>query len=153
MNTNRFDKNAAEIKTGCVVRISNAFFKNENGTFLVTRSPGDPAWLGDYFSLTKVRRDGKLSETKYRLNSWPLVSYISDREKSATANAWNQEHAEIEIVEPRTTEFIRQYFLDQESDAKRQAYQVLRYWDNTEEADRMCGVARFYASVAERLGN
>ena len=151
--TTFYDKHHTEIQTGCVVRISNAFFKSDNGLWLVVNASGNPCWTGHDLCLYKLRRDGKLSQTKYRTNFWPLTSVVSDRAKTAAANAWNREHAEIEIVEPKTTEYIRQYFLDEESDAKRQAYQVLRYWDNAEEADRMCGVARFYASVAERLGN
>lgn len=40
------DKNGVEIKTGDIVEISGAYFKNDNGLYFVTHSPGDPTWSG-----------------------------------------------------------------------------------------------------------
>ena len=40
------DKNGVEIRTGCIVEITGAFFKNDNGLYFVDRSPGDPSWCG-----------------------------------------------------------------------------------------------------------
>ena len=43
------DKNGVEIRTGCIVEITGAYFKNDNGLYFVQRSPGDPSWCGkDY---------------------------------------------------------------------------------------------------------
>ena len=36
------DKNGIEIKTGDVVEITGAYFKNDNGLYFVERSAGDP---------------------------------------------------------------------------------------------------------------
>lgn len=47
------DKNGVEMKTGDVVLISGAFFKNDNGLWFIERSPGDPSWCGSSYSLTK----------------------------------------------------------------------------------------------------
>ena len=34
------DKNGIEMKTGMIVQISGAYFKNDNGTYYIDRSPG-----------------------------------------------------------------------------------------------------------------
>ena len=39
-----FDKNGHEIKTGDIVEITGAYFKNDNGLYFVDNSPGDPNW-------------------------------------------------------------------------------------------------------------
>ena len=36
------DKNGVEMKTGDIVRVSGAYFKNDNGLWFIERSPGDP---------------------------------------------------------------------------------------------------------------
>ena len=63
------DKNGKEIKTGDVVRISGAYFKNDNAIFFVTHSPGDITWSGKYHSLHKISKAGKISKSKYYLSS------------------------------------------------------------------------------------
>ena len=40
------DKNGVEIRTGCIVEITGAYFKNDNGLWFVEHSPGDPSWCG-----------------------------------------------------------------------------------------------------------
>ena len=55
------DKNGVEMKTGDVVLISGAFFKNDNGLWFIERSPGDPSWCGSSYSLTKLKRNGQPS--------------------------------------------------------------------------------------------
>lgn len=40
------DKNGVEMKTGDIVRVSGAYFKNDNGLWFIERSPGDPSWCG-----------------------------------------------------------------------------------------------------------
>lgn len=92
------DKNGTELRTGMIVQISGAYFKNDNGLFFIDRSPGDAGWSGNYYSLHKISRAGKISRAKYNLCSWPLVSYVSDRWKTAAANDWNRKHAAIEAV-------------------------------------------------------
>lgn len=104
------DKNGREIRTGNVVRISGAFFKNDNGLYFVCHSPGDPSWCGTDYSLRKICKDGRISTAKYNICFWPISSYVSDREKSARAREWNREHAEIEILDGIDRSGIREFF-------------------------------------------
>lgn len=148
--TTFYDKHNTEILTGCVVRISNAYFKSDNGLWLVVHAAGDPCWAGNDLCLYKLRRDGKLSETKYHINFWPLSSVVSDREKTAAANAWNREHAEIEIIEPKTYKYIGEYFLREAENADRQAEFIERGHGETEaskELRKKSDLMRFTADV------
>lgn len=92
------DKNGVEIRTGCIVEITGAYFKNDNGLYFVQRSPGDPSWCGRDYSLKKISKAGKISKAKYSLCFWPIVSVVSDRWKTDEANAWNKAHAQIEVT-------------------------------------------------------
>lgn len=149
--TTFYDKHHDEIKTGHVVRISNAYFKSDNGLWLVVHAAGDPCWTGHDLCLYKLRRDGKLSETKYRTNFWPLTSVVSDRAKTAAANAWNREHAEIEIVEPKTYEYIGEYFLHEARSADQQAEFIERNWIETDASRSLRNKSDFLRTVAESL--
>ncbi len=104
------DKNGVEIKTGQIVEITGAYFKNDNGLYFVTRSPGDPGWCGSDHSLTKISKAGKISKAKYNLCFWPIVSVVSDRWKTAEANAWNKEHAQIEVKTIKNMAEVAAYF-------------------------------------------
>lgn len=104
------DKNGVEIKTGQVVKITGAYFKNDNGLYFVTRSPGDPGWCGSDHSLTKISKAGKISKAKYNLCFWPIISTVSDRFKSAEARAWNKEHAQIEVKIIKNMAEVAAYF-------------------------------------------
>lgn len=59
------DKNGVEIRTGCIVEITGAYFKNDNGLYFVQRSPGDPSWSGSDYCLKKIGKTGKISKAKY----------------------------------------------------------------------------------------
>lgn len=104
------DKNGREIKTGDVVRISNAFFKNDNGLYFVENSDGDPSWSGSDHCLKKISKKGKISTAKHNICFWPIMITVSDRDKRAEAHAWNKEHAEIEIVDGIDCAEISTYF-------------------------------------------
>lgn len=104
------DINGNEIKTGMVVEIKNAYFKSENGLYFVEYSPNDPDWSGEDHSLTKLNKNGTISQSKNNIGAWPLVNYVSDPVKSAEADKWNEENATIEIVEPKTYEHIKAHF-------------------------------------------
>ncbi len=109
------DKNGREIMTGDIVRINNAFFKNDNGLYFVEHSPGDVSWCGSDYCLRKVCRDGRLSTAKYNVAFWPPISCCSDRMKNAVAWEWNREHAEIEIVDEIDRSAVRDHFLERAS--------------------------------------
>lgn len=99
-----------KLKAGDIVKIENAYFKNDNGLFFVTHCPEDAGWLGKDYSLTKICKNGKISKTKYNLSSWPLCSFVNNKIKAAEAKVWNEEHATIEKVEGINTAFIIEYF-------------------------------------------
>lgn len=104
------DKNGNEMKTGMIVEITGAYFKNDNGLWFIEHSPGDPCWNGRDHSLKKIGKTGKISTTKYNVTFWPLSSYVSDRNKTAAANAHNREHAQIEIVTIENMQEVKAYF-------------------------------------------
>lgn len=126
-----YTESGTKIRTGMVVRVSNAYHKKDNGLFLVTRTPGDPCWLGDYVSLTKISKSGKLSIAKYRLSSWPLVSYTTDRSLRYTADQWNRENAKIEEASVTSFDGIRAYFEGEASNRMDQAgFEFYHHGDN-----------------------
>ena len=92
------DKNGIELKTGQIVKVEGGYFKNNNGTFVIRYSPLDPSWNGNYYSLKKCNKEGKESEAKYNLSSWPLASYVNSRDKAIAAKEHNKVNATIEVV-------------------------------------------------------
>ena len=104
------DKNGIEIKTGAIVKISGAYFKNDNGLYYVERSPGDPAWCGKEHSLRKISKTGKISTASRNIGFWPIFVAVSDRYKGAEARSWNREHAEIEIVQIANMGEVKAHF-------------------------------------------
>ena len=104
------DKNGVKIKTGQIVEITGAYFKNDNGLYFVAHSLGDPGWCGAGYSLTKISKTGKISKAKYNLCFWPIVSVVSDRWKAAAANDWNKEYAQIEVKTIKNMSEVSAYF-------------------------------------------
>ena len=137
------DKNGVEIRTGDVVEISGAFFKNDNGLWLVTHSPGDEGWSGSDHGLTKISRSGKLSTAKYRTGSWPLMVFTNDRFKRAEATAWNKEHATVEVRADALRDWsgVRAFFQREKDYAM----------DNAELYDRWFGSANVTSVQSRRL--
>ena len=104
------DKNGKEMVTGCVVEIKNAYFKTDNGLYFVEKSPEELGWLGSDYCLLKLKRNGQLSTAKKNICFWPIMSFVSDRMKSIEANAWNKEHATIEVRTDIDRQYIKEYF-------------------------------------------
>lgn len=92
------DKNGIEIKTGDVVEIKGAYFKNDNGFWYVEHSAGDPDWCGKDHSLRKISKKGKISTASRNICFWPIMISTNSWVKRAEASAWNAEHATIEVV-------------------------------------------------------
>ena len=90
------DKNGVEIKTGMIVEISGAYFKNDNGLYYVEHSPGDPGWCGKDHCLKKISKAGKISTAKYNICFWPIMVTVNGP-KYYDAKRWNEEHAIIEV--------------------------------------------------------
>lgn len=107
------DKNGKNIHTGDIVLVQNSYFKNDNGYYFVTASPGDPTWCGTDYSLCKIGKRGKISTAKYRIAFWPLKAFTSDRWKNAEAREHNKAHATIEIVNDIPKGEVAAYFLEE----------------------------------------
>lgn len=91
------DRNGLEIHTGDIVKVTGAYFKRDNGTFLVTGSEEDPYWLGRGHTLIRITRNGNLSTAKDRLACWPLLVRINSLGVWCEVSRWNEEHATIEV--------------------------------------------------------
>lgn len=107
-----------ELKAGDIIRIENAFFKNDNGFYFVTRCPGDAGWSGKDYSLRKICKNGKISTAKNSIAFWPLMCCTNDRAKNAEARAWNEKHATIAKVDNVNTEFVVEYFKNKVEECK-----------------------------------
>ena len=146
------DKNNRTMKTGDVVEITGAYFKNDNGLYFVEHTPGDPNWSGRDHCLRRIKRNGELSTAKDNLCFWPISAYVNSRDKRAAANQWNQEHAEIEIKTFPHTEHIAAYFADEAGSLDAT---IKRYtWDFGEDCQTVKDAKEtqaFYRSVADGL--
>ena len=95
------DKNGVEIRTGCIVEITGAYFKNDNG---------DPSWSGSDYCLKKIGKTGKISKAKYSTCFWPIMVFTTDRFKAAEAHEWNAAHAQIEVKAIKNMAEVASYF-------------------------------------------
>lgn len=146
------DKNNRPMKTGDVVEITGAYFKNDNGLYFVEHTPGDPNWSGRDHCLRRIKRNGELSTAKDNICFWPIHAFVNSRDKRAAANEWNREHAEIEIKTFPHTEHIAAYFA---SEADSLDAPIKRYtWDFGEDCQTVKDTKEtqaFYRSVADGL--
>jgi hypothetical protein len=146
------DKNNRPMKTGDVVEITGAYFKNDNGLYFVEHTPGDPNWSGRDHCLRRIKRNGELSTAKDNICFWPISAFVNSRDKRAAANQWNQEHAEIEIKTFPHTEHIAAYFA---SEADSLDVTIKRYtWDFGEDCQTVKDTKEtqaFYRSISDGL--
>lgn len=146
------DKNGQEIMTGDIVRISNAYFKNDNGLYYVEHSPGDPSWSGKDYSLHKIKRNGELSTAKHNIAFWPLGAYVNDPWKRAAANDWNRNHAEIEVISGMNHSFIADYFKTEAASCLEAAKHYSWQWgENNATTKLYMDIAAHYEAVAKRI--
>ena len=146
------DRNGIEIRTGDFVRISNAYYKTDNGVYFVEYSPGDPTWSGMDHALQKVKRNGEISTAKYRHAFWPLESFCSDHIKNALADDWNREHAEIEIISGIDRTAIIAHFTEEANNHDEQAKEYgWRWGENSEWAVKYRTYATHYRNVVKRI--
>lgn len=148
------DKNGVEIKTGAIVEITGAFFKNDCGLYFVQTSPGDPTWCGSDHSLKRISKAGKISKAKYSHCFWPIAIFVSDRAKRREANAWNKAHAEIEVKAVKDMSEVIAYF--QEKADSLRAYIKRKVWDFGEDSEVVqkdrAMLAHYEAVIAEISG-
>ena len=147
------DKNGIEIQTGDIVKITGAFFKNDNGLYFVQASPGDPSWCGRDHSLKRISKSGKISTAKYSHCFWPIGIFVSDRVKAAEARRWNAGHAEIEVERIKNMEEVTAYF--QEKADSLRAYIKREVWDFGEDSEcvkKDRAILAHYEAVAAKVG-
>ena len=146
------DKNNRPMKTGDVVEITGAYFKNDNGLYFVEHTPGDPNWSGRDHCLRRIKRNGELSTAKDNICFWPIHAFVNSRDKRAAANQWNREHAEIEIKHFPNTAHIAKFFADE---ADSLDVTIKRYtWDFGKDCQTVKDtkeIQAFYRSVADGL--
>lgn len=146
------DKNNRPMKTGDVVEITGAYFKNDNNLYFVEHTPGDPNWSGRDHCLRRIKRNGELSTAKDNICFWPISVYVNSRDKRAAANQWNQAHAEIEIKTFPNTAHIAKFFA---AEADSLNATIKRYtWDFGEDCQTVKDTKEtqaFYRSVADGL--
>lgn len=147
------DKNGIEIKTGDVVKITGAYFKNDNAVYFVKHSPGDPDWLGIDHCLNKIdRRNGKISTAKSCLCFWPIMVTINSRDKYYAAKNWNKDNAQIEIIHTVDQSHVAEYFREQAQSLDKYIDQY--YWDfgeDSAEVKKCKQQQSFYNEVADKL--
>lgn len=146
------DKNGIEIKTGDVVRITGAYFKTDNALYFVEHSVGDPDWCGKDNCLLKIKRNGELSKAKNSTCYWPIMVTVSGYENRLIARVWNNDHAQIEIVEGIDKTHIAEYFKDRAQQCDKW---IERYtWDfgaDSNSVKEQEQYKAFYESVVARL--
>ena len=146
------DKNGIEIKTGDIVKISGAYFKNDNGLYYVEHSPGDPTWSGRDYSLHKIKRNGELSTAKHNICFWPIGIFVNNSETRALAKDWNKKHAEIEVIFGIDTAHVANYFKTEAANCTEAAKHYSWQWgENNATVKLYRETATYYEKVADRI--
>ena len=141
-----------KLKTGDIVRIENAYFKNDNGLYFVVHCPGDVNWLGNDYCLKKICKNGKLSKAKYSTCFWPLCSYVNDRKKAAEADTWNKENATIAKIDNVNTEFIIEYFKGKAEEFKEKYnHNVMYYGEEYKHTIIAKNTLEHYQNIVKRM--
>lgn len=142
------DKNGTEIKTGMIVEITGAFFKNDNGLYFVTASPGDCFWNGKEHCLTRISKAGKISTAKYRICYWPILICSGSRIKRYEGRLWNEKCAEIEVKQIKNMEGVIAYFQEARDRAKDALDRtVLRFGEDSPFTDNDRAILAEYEEV------
>ena len=120
------DKNGVEIKTGDIVRISDAYFESDNGIYFVANSPGDCNWSGDDYCLYKIGKRGKFNigrcKTGLGLGFWPIYVSVKNHKMQIEADEWNKKYAKIEVIDGVPLQGVIGFF----------NHKILEAWENIE---------------------
>ena len=144
------DKNGTELTTGKIVKIENAYFKNDNGIYFVENAPGDPWYCGNDLTLKRLNKNGKMAKTN-PIAFWPLCAFVSSRQKCAEAKAWNKKNATIEVIEDFNTEHVANYYLELHEMASERAKREKLYGYSEKDINHALEAAEFYKNMAENL--
>lgn len=146
------DNNGIEMKTGDIVEIKNAFFKNDNGIYFVAHTPGDVSWCSSDYSLRNLCKNGNISTAKYNLAFWPLSACTSNREKNAECRTWNKEHATIEVIYNIDNSQVIEYFKNEVKINKGQADHNAMYYGEESSCTKLSrSIYNLYIEVIARM--
>ena len=155
MNTNNnilTDKNGREMKTGDIVKIENAFFKNDNGYYFIDRTPGDRSWTGSDYSLKKISKSGKISTAARNIAFWPLWACTNNHDKNAAAREHNKQFATIEIIDDISRAEVVAHFEQEASDqAETAKVYSYRYGEAAEVTKSTFELSAFFKAIADRI--
>lgn len=145
------DRNGIEMKTGDIVEITGAYFKNDNGLYFITHSPGDPNWSGQEYWLHRISKTGKISKARNNQCSWPIAIYVTNQAKRDEAVIWNM-RSKIEIKTVANMAEVAAYFQDKaesmSSDIRRLRYQ---WGESHPKVKKQKEIQAHYAAVAQRV--
>lgn len=146
------DIKGIEMKTGDIVEIKGAYFKNDNGIYFVANTPGDASWCGSDYSLTKMCKNGKISTSSKNIAFWPLCSFTNNRQKNADCKAWNKEHATIEVIYNIDNSQVIEHFKAEAEMLKKQAERDAMYYGENEKCTILSrNIYNLYIEVAARM--
>ncbi len=146
------DKNGIEIKTGDIVEITGAYFKNDNGLYYVEHSAGDLGWSGSDHSLRKISKRGKISTAKRNICFWPIGVFTNSFETRITAKAWNEEHATIEVkTDIDRTEIAEHFKAEAEKLVEQIKYYTWNYGETCETTLKTKEIKAHYENVASMI--
>ena len=146
------DINGVEMKTGDIVRIANAYFKNDNGVYFIAHTPEDASWCGSDYSLRKMCNNGKISTAKYSLAFWPLSAFTSNRLKNAECHEWNKEHATIEVIYNIDNTQVIEHFKEEADRMKQQTERNSMYYgDDCQTTITSKAIYNLYLEVVARM--
>lgn len=145
------DINGIEMKTGNIVEIKNAFFKNDNGIYFIAHTPGDPTWSGNDYSLRKMCKNGKISINSRNIAFWPLSAFTNNREKNRECREWNEANATIEIIFSVDNTAVVEHFRNEAEICKKQYDYNILYYGKCSRTDTEKAIYEFYLSLASEM--
>ena len=98
------DVNGIELKVGDIVKISNGFFKCDNGLYFIENENEGVLWLHE------INETGKVCITPYSQKTYPLESHVMNYEKRKLSYEWNIRKAVIRKVTDIETKYVVDYF-------------------------------------------
>jgi len=152
-NTNILtDKNGREMRTGNIVKVENAYFKNDNGYYYIAHTPGDITWCGNDYSLKKICQNGKISQASHTVAFWPLSAFCNDRAKNQAAREHNKQYATIEIIDTiDNSEVIAEFEREANAHAETAKTYSYRYGENSEVTLKTQQIGEFYQNLADTM--
>lgn len=146
------DKNGKEMRTGDIVKVSGAYTKRHNGYFVIEHTPGDVSWLGEDYSLQRLKKNGEYSNGSYTTQFWPLSYFSNNKTHNELAREHDSKNATIEIVENINTEFIIANFNEKsEKSLKAAKDYAWRFGEDSEVTKKTIAQSEHYKKVVEYI--